>query len=90
MRPHFQAVSERQRAIYAQIGLMKVMGLNDADFTTLHGNPGAVKEVLGAHLRRLVDVQNADVESLTTDLKRVTKKDERGMEVDVDMRKLFG
>jgi hypothetical protein len=89
MRPRFESVSSRQRAIYAQVGLMKVMGLNDADFATLRENPQAFKEFLGAHLRRLVDVQNSDVESLVVDMKRVTK-DERGMRVHVDMRKLFG
>jgi hypothetical protein len=89
MRPRFEAMSSRQRAIYAQVGLMKVMGLNDADFATLRGNPQAFKEFLGAHLRRLIDVQNSDVESLAVDMKRVTK-DERGMRVHVDMRKLFG
>jgi hypothetical protein len=88
-RPRFEAVSSRQRAIYAQIGLMKVLGLNDADFATLRETPQAFKEFLGAHLRRLVDVQNSDVESLAVDMKRVTK-DERGMRVHVDMRKLFG
>jgi hypothetical protein len=86
---YIKTVVDRQRAIYIQIDLMKVMGLNAADFATLGENRQAVKDFLGAHLRRLVDVQNTDVESLVVDLKRVTN-DERRMRMNVDTRKLFG
>jgi hypothetical protein len=88
IRPHMKTVIERQRGIYAQMGLMKVMGLDDADFALLRGDPGAVKKAMSAQIQRLAAVQNDEVMKLIVDLKRMTKNSAE-TRVSLDVWKLF-
>jgi len=82
-------ICERHRAIYAQIGLMKVMELNEVNFTAIRENPQATREYLGAHLDKLVDVQNGDVADLVSAMRRAMVS-WNGHGLSVDLQKLFG
>jgi hypothetical protein len=57
-------ICERHRAIYAQMGLMKVMNLDEADFAIIREDPQAVEEFFSVHLDRLVNVQNGELQTL--------------------------
>lgn len=89
IQPRVANITELQRATYAQMGLMKVLRLDNAELTTVRENPEAVKEFLGARLNRLVDVQNADVRELVGELQRLMERPS-GVKMSVDMWKLFG
>jgi len=89
LQPRVETITDRQRAIYAQMGLMKVLRLSEVDLATLHQNPRMVRDNLGAHLDGLVEAQNTEVTELVDELKRLMAAP-AGANVLVDMWKLFG
>lgn len=82
-------ILDRNQAIHAQIGLMEIMRLDDADFAAIQAHPKAAEEFLEAHLERVIEVQQTQIKELEKEMMRL--KQEPGSKPFLfNLWKLFG